>query len=638
MQRTILHGLLVAAAACSQDCSDAPAPPARAAPVTGPFASAWYVLRIAGQDIGCSHVHSLVRDNVVQIVTETWMWGVWSGGQVRRVRSFERATDGTLLRVLANFKRSMHEIETDVRFESNKAVLLRTVMGKTRESRIDLPAPLLGPNRTRQMLLEDSGPKRARKIETSTFDAELNGPVTLEFTVAGEEEVELLDGRTERLVRVATASRGLPVVSVEWQDASGNLRKSITQVNGYAMETYLVTEERARRGGKTDPPEFDPHARPAPRHAVPSPRRIENATYRVRVKKHMPDLADDRQAIVRTEGETIILRVDRKLPPPGSTSSRPIETPRADVAAYLAASSMVQSDESEIVTIARDVVGNEPDAWVAAQQLERWVSAHVRSAPNIEFGSALEVARTREGDCTECAVLLCALCRAAGIPARCVGGLYFHDGMWTRHAWNEVWIEASWYALDGTLGHGSADPARIAVSRMTLEDTAFAEEFLGFVRELAVLEIEPIEVVLNGHSLQPGEEAARIQGTLYENTAWGLAFTCPRGWRFLTVAPGDGLILHLASVENEAGARIDVGVLDTVRSEDWEQIRKLARLEEGGCRQYSVDGRPAFRACSGHRVFALGARGAFVFESTGDTADATFLDFLNAVHLDLGPK
>ncbi|MCF6227622.1 MAG: transglutaminase-like domain-containing protein, partial [Planctomycetes bacterium] len=61
------------------------------------------------------------------------------------------------------------------------------------------------------------------------------------------------------------------------------------------------------------------------------------------------------------------------------------------------------------------------------------------------------------GDCTEHSVLFVALARAAGLPARNVGGIvYVYDsfskrGIFGYHAWAEVWL-GKWVPVDATVG------------------------------------------------------------------------------------------------------------------------------------------------------------------------------------------
>jgi transglutaminase-like putative cysteine protease len=68
----------------------------------------------------------------------------------------------------------------------------------------------------------------------------------------------------------------------------------------------------------------------------------------------------------------------------------------------------------------------------------------------------------RKGACRDKAVLLIALCRAQGIPARFASGYLFEDGPAAAqsdlHAWTEAWIpDGGWRAFDATQGLATAD-------------------------------------------------------------------------------------------------------------------------------------------------------------------------------------
>ena len=84
--------------------------------------------------------------------------------------------------------------------------------------------------------------------------------------------------------------------------------------------------------------------------------------------------------------------------------------------------------------------------WQMAVKFEQFVHNYInRKDFSQAFASAVEVADTREGDCTEHAVLLAALCRARGIPARTAIGLVYvpHDQGFGYHMWTEVYINNS---------------------------------------------------------------------------------------------------------------------------------------------------------------------------------------------------
>lgn len=629
MRRTLWLGLLAAAAFAQETLSDD-----------------WNLMRIAGQDVGYVHTRTVQRGDIVETVIETKLLMKRAGAEMsveQTETTEERAADGTLVRMSSKRKMSMQEMETAVRFEGGKAILSTKVMGQTRESTIDVPADLLGPYRIDRLSREA---KAGTTVEAKTYLSDLNGPATIRVTVGKEEEVDLLDGKKERLVRVETVFQGLPLKPTSWMDAKGRTRKTVTNVAGLQMETYLVTEERARRaaaGGEAPPPDvFTPTMLPAP-HPIPCPRRLDRATYRVRAKEEMPAFADDRQSVEKADDGTVILRIERKVPPEGHTGTRPIAKPPAELATSLAANSMVQSDAPEIVAVACDVVGSETDAWKAAQKLERWVKENVTNKNlDVGFASALEVVRDRQGDCTEHSVLLCALCRAAGIPARCAMGVLGMGPAWAGHAWNEVWIDGKWYALDGTLGQGSVDPCHITLSRMTLKDTGFAEEFLGLMQGLGNLEIDATEIVLDGRTIRPGDDPALIDGDRYENAVWGIRFACPKGWKWKPPAASTGMATDLMGLESATGRKIGIGVLATAGDDDWEQVGPALEKAYGTVEKTKVGGRPALRVTpkeGGRRLFALGRNGLFLFDldpAAGEAEAAAFEALLASV--DFGVK
>jgi transglutaminase-like putative cysteine protease len=71
-----------------------------------------------------------------------------------------------------------------------------------------------------------------------------------------------------------------------------------------------------------------------------------------------------------------------------------------------------------------------------------------------DFDIASQVAKTREGDCTEHAVLLAALARAVGRPSRVVIGILLvetaDDVVAYGHAWTEIHGDDGWQLADAT--------------------------------------------------------------------------------------------------------------------------------------------------------------------------------------------
>ncbi len=606
------------------------------------LADDWQLMRILGADAGWVRTRSTRRGDIVETVVETNIVMRRAGAEIAIAVTEtveERASDGSYVRIRSARKMSAEESVVEIRFEGTKAILKTTVAGNARETEKECGEGLVGPHRIEQ-LTNETGLKQGATLEVKTYLTDLGGPVTLTVTVGGEEEVELLDGKKERLVRVETAIKGIPLKPVTWVDAQGNPKKTFVNAAGVPMETFAATEERARKAAgapSTPAPDVFDQTLLAPLHPIPFPRRLERATYRIRSKEEMPDLADGRQTVEQTGDGAILLKIDRKVPPDGRTGTRPIEKPAADLASCLAANSMVQSDAPEIAAIARETVGDVRDAWKAAQTLEVWVHDNIKDKNmDIGFASALEVCRNREGDCTEHAVLLCALCRAAGIPSRVAMGLVCIGNAFGGHAWTEVWTDGDWYALDGTLGQGSVDPTHITLGRMALEDNAGPEGFLGLLQGLGNLEIDPVEVVLDGRALRPKDDAARIEGARYESRLWGVAFTCPVGFVFDPPGPRAAMTTRLMELDGKTAkgkkCEIEIGVADAAF---WEMVRGRSDVEE-----FELDGRPALRSSAKdkRRVCVLANGGAFMFELDkveGDAEVAAFEEFLASVDFDV---
>jgi len=74
------------------------------------------------------------------------------------------------------------------------------------------------------------------------------------------------------------------------------------------------------------------------------------------------------------------------------------------------------------------------------------------------------VLEKKAGDCNEHAVLLAALLRAAGIPARVCAGLVYKDDAFYYHAWNEAYL-GSWVSMDAVSNQMPADPTHIKLAQ-----------------------------------------------------------------------------------------------------------------------------------------------------------------------------
>ncbi len=149
------------------------------------------------------------------------------------------------------------------------------------------------------------------------------------------------------------------------------------------------------------------------------------------------------------------------------------------------ATDWLQSDAPELQTLAKQAVADATEPLDQMQHIEKFVRSYISNKNlSVGYASALEVARTREGDCTEHAVLVAALGRARGIATRVVDGLAYTnryagmDHVFVPHAWAQAWIGHHWQSFDAALpgfdaGHialsvGDGDPWRFYAGLNTL--------------------------------------------------------------------------------------------------------------------------------------------------------------------------
>lgn len=107
------------------------------------------------------------------------------------------------------------------------------------------------------------------------------------------------------------------------------------------------------------------------------------------------------------------------------------------------------------------------------KRLTSYIASHLRlSAFSTSLRPASEVAKSKEGDCTEYAVLLAAVMRSEGVPARVAVGFAYvaNPASFAPHMWTEAWIEGKWIPFDATLG-GEVNP----LTRLKVMDSALSD-------------------------------------------------------------------------------------------------------------------------------------------------------------------
>ena len=184
----------------------------------------------------------------------------------------------------------------------------------------------------------------------------------------------------------------------------------------------------------------------------------------------------------RLAGDTVEIRREEISP----VEMRQTTFSWPDMAPFLEATPFIQSDNPVILDFVKQQIGTQKNAYLVVRTLTGWVYRNIEKKPTLSIPSALEVLATKQGDCNEHAVLLTALCRAAGVPCRVAAGLVHLNGSFFYHAWCEVFL-GRWLSVDPTMDQVPADVSHIKFVDGDLENQ------ISILRLIGKLEIDVLE-------------------------------------------------------------------------------------------------------------------------------------------------
>ena len=130
---------------------------------------------------------------------------------------------------------------------------------------------------------------------------------------------------------------------------------------------------------------------------------------------------------------------------------------------FLMPSPFIESDHPKIQNLVNKIVSADDRPLIKVNKLVAWLRNNIEKRPVLSLPDALATLENRVGDCNEHAVLLAALARASGIPARIEVGLVYLNGRFYYHAWNLLYV-GQWITADSVLGQVPADVTHIRFS------------------------------------------------------------------------------------------------------------------------------------------------------------------------------
>ncbi|WP_052691925.1 transglutaminase-like domain-containing protein [Teredinibacter purpureus] len=288
-------------------------------------------------------------------------------------------------------------------------------------------------------------------VEIKNFEANNSGAVNkyppqwrLTQTVLGEENTASVQGRKKILL----ADKYFYVQS-EWSQSSGDalLVETCDEVCATADVTPLQNVYR---------------------QLIRSPFRIPDAALKRTIRYH---LNSDSLGQVPNTHEQKVKQLDDGVHVTVCAHCDIGAEPRAgELREAMLSNYWIDSDAESIQLKVRTLLNDERSTLnndEKMKHLSRFVTRHMKTGKVVYSGyaRASQALETGSGDCTEHALLLAALARAAGIPTRIIVGLAYSNDrfygkthMFIPHAWVQSWVNGVWKSFDSgmegfTAGH-----------------------------------------------------------------------------------------------------------------------------------------------------------------------------------------
>jgi hypothetical protein len=475
------------------------APVARAAdaqdPPLGVFSDEWFAIMLNGHKSG--HMHSTMERckgdgpgrDIIRTMTQMTMTAGRTDSTI--TVTVTQSTEETLAGEPRAFEQVMKlgaiPSTTSGRIKDGKVTVTTTQFGqKGAPATYKLPeGAMMSWAVYREQLKRGltPGTKYTLSMYEPTMAVDKLSPATIE--IGGKEEIDLFGRKVQAIRTTQTVKiKGLlgfetPVETVTWMEEDGTAVRMEMSMMNIPIELIACSKTIAQR--PDDPADLMDKTLIAVKAPINAD--VPSLTYRLKwtgkgsgTEPSIPETG--MQRIVKKSASEYVLKVTR-------ISAQPVRKEtlsKEDRERYLAASQVVNYKDPIVAELARKAAGGEKDPRQLADRLRRFVGDYIQTKNlSVGFGSASEVARSKEGDCTEHGVLLAALGRAVGIPTRLVTGIVYTDQFATRrnvfvgHLWTQFWIDGRWVDVDAALRQTDVDPTHIALGLSAATDNGVAD-------------------------------------------------------------------------------------------------------------------------------------------------------------------
>lgn len=372
---------------------------------------------------------------------------------------FVETTDGRPVSARAVTKMGAIPSTTSVVFDTERKLMHVVTQQGGAETKSEKPLPegWLTPAAASRYMKQQLA-AGAKSAEYSTMDLTVGTVVIKLSHKIGELEKVTVRGKEIEARRIDVTNSMMPgMVTIEHVDADLVPVRTLAKMGAIPVVTELA--DASVTGEKSDKvPELMVSTFVAPDKPIDNARKASKASYLLSMPagESLDVPSGGPQSVTKLDAQTTRVVIDQKNP-------APMEYTPDERASFLASTTSVNLKDAEIQKLSgqalKDAAGSPDDR---AEACRRFVFRYINAKSlDTAFATASEVARNRAGDCSEHGVLLVALLRAAGIPARGVVGLIYADAFAGRekifgyHMWAQALLtidgKERWVDFDGTL-------------------------------------------------------------------------------------------------------------------------------------------------------------------------------------------
>lgn len=469
-------------------------------PPQGLFSDEWTTVELAGQKVGYSHTTMSRHGDTITTRSLTYF-------------KLARAAQEVVVSMLQSTRETIEGVPLDFDSVTKMAALETKMRGRIDGGQVRITSSQFGVDSTQTAKYPsgakmqwgmyragiEHGLKPGTSYELDMYEPSLSTVAALKIkTVVGDRvKIDVL-GQTREATKV-TSTMALGAISydtITYVDADGTLLMGEVPIAG--MVIRMIATDKATALADFEPPEFFLDTLIQIDRAIDRDK-TDAIRYTLRLTgtdRRMPDLPTTamQKPGARTE-QSVTLEVRRA----NVAALKTVEAspPPAAIREYLRSSPTLNIEDEEIRKMATEAAGSEKRPYFLADKLRVYVTDAISEKNlNIGFATASEVCRTREGDCSEHAVLLAALGRASGLPSRIVVGLAYVPSFGRKknvfgfHMWTQFYIGDQWIDFDAALRESDCSPARIALATSALNTAALGDIAFAIVNVISGLKVE----------------------------------------------------------------------------------------------------------------------------------------------------